>query len=292
MLIRNKYFPYPVIAEGNDSYTTATFTSDVDFEKDGYHIKLILRASTNNDGINALIETKKASFVHHIECTQTCYRHAVITDDEETTFQIHQSKLNGTVQISTVIVANEDIKGYKNPDFSTDYKGFSFNIKRGCLLAIGGCVEIELNKQKDDLENTSSIFSIVPNLDQNETIINVDISSTKPKIVIYIPIKGFNIYKNLSSNLELQSIMHSMIIVPALAQVFEDLKASRHELYNYSDSNCRWFKALTKACKNLKIELNEQSLENLDSYKTAQLLMDSPTMRALNYLAGGTDDEN
>lgn len=142
------------------------------------------------------------------------------------------------------------------------------------------------------MENTSSIFSIVPNLDPNETIINVDISSTKPKIVIHIPVKGCNIYKNLSSNLELQSIMHSMIIVPALVQVFEELKATRFELYNYNDSNCRWFKALTKACRNLKIELNEQSLENLDSYRTAQLLMDSPTMRALSYLAGGTDDEN
>ena len=142
------------------------------------------------------------------------------------------------------------------------------------------------------MENTSSIFSIVPNLDPNETIINVDISSTKPKIVIHIPVKGCNIYKNLSSNLELQSIMHSMIIVPALVQVFEELKATRFELYNYNDRNCPWFKALTKACRNLKIELNEQSLENLDSYRTAQLLMDSPTMRALSYLAGGTDDEN
>ena len=51
-------------------------------------------------------------------------------------------------------------------------------------------------------------------------------------------------------------------------------------------------KALTKACKNLKIELSEQSLENFDSYKTAQLLMDSPTMRALTYLAGGSEDED
>ena len=86
--------------------------------------------------------------------------------------------------VSTIIVATEDLKGYRNSDFSADYKGFAFDIKKGCLLAIGGCVEIELNKQKDELENTSSIFSIVPNLDPNETIINVDISSTKPKIVI------------------------------------------------------------------------------------------------------------
>ncbi len=290
MLIRNKYFPYPVIAKGNESYATATFTSDVDFEKDGYYIKFILKAFTNNDEVNELIATKKASFVHHIECVQTCYRHAVITQDGEEIFKIHQSKLNGAVQISTIIVANEDLKGYKNPDFSADYRGFAFNIKKGCLLAIGGCVEIELNKQKDDLENTSSIFSIVPNLDPNETIINVDVSSTKTKIVIRIPVKGCNIYKNLSTNLELQSIMHSMIIIPALVQVFDELKASRFELYNYSD--CRWFKALKKACKNLKIELSEQSLENFDSYKIAQLLMDTPTMRALTYLAGGSDDED
>lgn len=290
MLIRNKYFPYPVIAKGNESYATATFTSDVDFEKNGFHIRFILKASSNNEGINELIASKKASFVHHIECVQTCYRYAVITQEEEEVFLIHQSKLNGAVQISTVIVANEDLKGYKNADFSADYRGFVFNIKKGCLLAIGECIEIELNKQKDDLENTSSIFSIVPNLDPNETIINVDVTSTKSKIVIRIPIKGCNIYKNLSANLELQSIMHSMIIVPALVQVFDELKASRHELYNYSD--CRWFKALTKACKNLKIELTEQSLENFDSYKTAQLLMDSPTMRALAYLAGGSDDED
>lgn len=290
MLIRNKYFPYPVIAKGNESYATATFTSDVDFEKNGFHIRFILKASSNNEGINELIASKKASFVHHIECVQTCYRYAVITQEAEEVFQIHQSKLNGAVQISTVIVANEDLKGYKNADFSADYRGFVFNIKKGCLLAIGECIEIELNKQKDDLESTSSIFSIVPNLDPNETIINVDVSSTKPKIVIRIPVKGCNIYKNLSANLELQSIMHSMIIVPALVQVFDELKASRHELYNYSD--CRWFKALTKACKNLKIELTEQSLENFDSYKTAQLLMDSPTMRALAYLAGGSEDED
>lgn len=160
MLIRNKYFPYPVIAKGNESYATATFTSDVDYEKNGYYVKFILKASSNNDVINELIESKKASYVHHFECVQTCYRHAVITQEEKDVFQIHQSELNGAVQISTVIVANEDLKGYKNPDFSADYKGFSFNIKRGCLLAIGGCVEIELNKQKDELENTSSIFPL------------------------------------------------------------------------------------------------------------------------------------
>lgn len=289
MLIRNKYFPYPVVAKGNDSYDTATFSSDVEIERVGYQIKFTLKANTDNNGLNDLIKAQKASIVHHIECVQTCYRHAVSTDDNETTFLIHENKLNGAVQVTTVIVAKEDITGYKNADFSSDYKGFSFNIKRGCLLAIGDCVEIELNKQKDDLENTASIFSIIPNLDPDETTIIVDASSINPKIKISIPQKGCNIYKNLSANLEIQPIMHSMIIVPALIHVFEELKTA--DLFDYG--SCRWFKALKKACKdNLQIELDEQGIKNMDSYKTAQLLMDSPTMKALEYLAGGADDEN
>ena len=48
MLIRNKYFPYPVLAKGNDSYATATFTSDVDFDKNGFHVKFILNKNCNS----------------------------------------------------------------------------------------------------------------------------------------------------------------------------------------------------------------------------------------------------
>lgn len=290
MMIRNKQFPYPVIANGNDSYSNSSFYSDVNVEKNGYHIQFCLKASTNNEALNELIRTKKVIIVHHIESVQTCYRHAVTTDEEEIVYQIHQSKLSGIVQINTLLVANEDINGYKNPDFSSDYKGFSFNIKRGCLMAIGQCVEIELNKQKDDLENTSSIFSIVPILDSNENAISVEVSTTKAKILIHVPHKSCNIYKNLSANLELQGIMHSMIIVPALIQVFDELKKSSQDLYEYS--SCRWFKALKKACKKLKIELDEQNLANLDSYRIAQLLMDCPTIRALDYLAGGSVNED
>ena len=61
MLIRNKHFPYPIIAEGNDSYASANFITDVDSERDGYYVKFTLKASTNNVGMNDLIKDKKAS---------------------------------------------------------------------------------------------------------------------------------------------------------------------------------------------------------------------------------------
>ncbi len=289
MKIRPKYFPYPVITINNDSYTNSFFESDVLFEQNGYNILFTFQASTNNSEINQLIEEGKVSFVHHIDCAQTCYRKAISTNDTETEILIPQSRLNGIVQINSFIVASEDLTNYKSSDFSQDYKGFSFSIKKGCLLAIGKSLEIEISKQKDDLENTSSIFSVLPLVDPNEIFIKVD-TSNKKKILIYLPYKSYNIYRNSSSNLELQSVMHSMIIIPALMQAFEELKASRNDLYLYSDY--RWFNSLKKACKQLKIDLDEKGLEGLDPYKTAQMLLDSPTVRALDYLIGGQEDED
>ena len=83
--------------------------------------------------------------------------------------------------------------------------------------------------------------------------------------------------------------MHAMIIVPALIEVFDTLKTDKNELYNYSD--CKWFNSLKKACKdNLQIEINEQTLTNLNSYEIAQKLIDFPIAKAFDYLSNGDID--
>ncbi len=282
MLIKHKYYPYPVVAEGNDSYVDTVFSSDADISKEGYNIKFILKAGINNDTINNLINEGKILFVHHIECPQTCYRTVVTSNENEKVFIVHESKLNGTVQICTMLVAMVDISGYKNEAFSSDYRGFGFNIEKGCVLGIGQQINVDINKEKEDLENTASIFSIVPIFDPEATVMLVN-TNDKRKIIIKIPEKTYNRYKNLSMNLELQPVMHSMIIIPALIQVFNELKMHRSELYMYEEY--KWFKGLKKACKKIDKDLDENSLDAIDSYEIAQLLMDSPTIKALKFLS-------
>lgn len=290
MLIRHKYYPYPVVAEDNDSYVDTVFTSDADVIKDGYNIKFNLKADINNDILNDLISEGKVAFVHHIECPQTCYRKAVRTDETEKTFIEHESKLNGTVQICSMIIAMSDITGYKNQSFSPDYKGFGFNIERGCVMGIGKQINIDINKEKDNLENTSSIFSIIPIYDPEETMIHVETGNPK-KITIHIPQKTYNRYRNLSRNLEIQSVMHSMIIIPALIQVFNELKNSGSEFYMYEEY--KWFKSLKKACKKIDIALDESGIKAVEPYRVAQMLMDTPAIKALKFLSecNGGDDE-
>ena len=290
MLIRHKYYPYPVVAESNDSYIDTIFTSDVDVVKEGYNIKFSLKAEVNNDTLNELISGGKAAFVHHIECPQTCYRNAVKTDENEKIFIEHESKLNGTVQICSMIIAMSDIAGYRNPSFSSDYKGFGFNIEKGCVMGIGKQINIDISKEKDNLENTSSIFSIIPIMDPEETMIHVETGNPK-KITIHIPQKTYNRYRNLSRNLEIQQVMHYMIIIPALIQVFNELKSSGSEFYMYEEY--KWFKALKKACKKIDVNLDENGIKSIEPYKVAQMLLDTPTVKALKFLSecNGGDEE-
>lgn len=290
MQIKHRYYPYPIVCKDDDSYIDTEFISDANMSRDGYNLKFTFSASINNDEINELVKEKKIFFVHHIECTQTCYRNIVQTDDNMVTFTEHESKLNGLVQICTFLVAAEDISQYKNEKFSTDYRGFSFNIEKGCILGIGNQINIHVNKEKDDLEHTESIFLVVPILDPNERMLYID-TNDKSKIIVRIPDKSYNMYRNLGVNLELQPVIHSMIIVPALMYVFEELKKNVLDLYIYEDY--RWFRSLKKVCKKFDIDLTEGGLMALDSYQTAQLLMDSPAIKALKFLAecnGGGDE--
>ena len=287
MQLRSKYYTYPVITEDADFYIDSSFTSDVDQDIDGYNIVLILRYELKNPGLEELMKAGKVKVAHHIECLQTCYRKLILTEENEHRFVIRDGEVNGKVQVCSFLVAMEDIPHYSNELFSQDYKGFNFNIEHGCVMAVGSQIDLRINKIKDDLANTSSIFSIIPNYDETVTNIIVDISGNK--IVISVPEKSFAIYSNMSATMDIQPIMHSMLIIPALTYALTELKESKDELYNYEDY--RWSRSLRKACEQINISFEESIIENIKPFDLAQILLDSPIPKAMDYLGGDTYED-
>src|SRR5690554_2491218 len=120
MQIRHKYFPYPVISEDNDSYENSSFITDTSSIKDGYNIKLILKSNVDNPTILKMIDKEELEFVHHIECSQTCYRMIVKTFDEKCEHTIPDNRVNGLIQVCSFIVATKDILNYSCSLFSSD----------------------------------------------------------------------------------------------------------------------------------------------------------------------------
>lgn len=110
MQIRNKYYPYPVIAYGNDSYDGSEFVSDANYAHDAHNIKFQLEAVLTDDCLSAMIANGQVKYAHHIECQQTCFRTLTVTDRASYEFKVHESKINGLVQICSFLMADQDIQ--------------------------------------------------------------------------------------------------------------------------------------------------------------------------------------
>ena len=226
MQLRNRYYPYPVIVEGGDYYENSKFSSSVNQEMEGYDAKITITVELNDTLLLQKIEQGEVVYAHHIECPQTCYRRVIKTKEKVKDILLKDKDVNGIVQICSFVIAEKDIDKYTNESFAADYRGWKFNIEKGCILAIGNQYNVRINKIRDDLANTSSIFSIVPNADQTENNLLVDLG--QQKIVISLPEKTYQQYYNIQGYIDIQPAMHSMIIVPALVYVFSELRSTEN----------------------------------------------------------------
>lgn len=282
MQLRNKYYPYPVIVEDGDYYESSSFSSFVVQTMEGYNIKLTFKAELNDQLLQKMIDERTVIYAHHIECPQTCYRKVIKTKEKEVSELLLDSEVNGIVQVCSFVIAEKDIEKYTNESFSADYRGWKFNIVKGCILAVGQQYDLVVKKIRDDLVNTSSIFSIVPNTDPVENSALVDLG--QQKIIISIPEKTYQQYFNIQGYLDIQPVMHSMIIVPALVCVFSELMKT-DDLYEME--YYRWFRALKKACQGLNIILDSDGLKQMNAFKVAQQLLDGPIGKAINFCSMG-----
>ena len=283
MQLRNRFYPYPVIVEGGEYYSDSSFSSTVSQTMEGYNVKITMEVQLNDATIANMIDRGEAVFVHHIECPQTCFRDIVKTKAKQYDYLLKDTDVNGVVQICSFIIANCDIDKYTSDSFSPDYRGWKFNIEKGCVLAVGNQYNIRISKQRDDLANTASIFSIVKNTDPTETMITIDLG--QQKIVITLPETTYNQYSSVQDYIDIQPVMHSMLIIPALTYALSELRQAGDQLYEYEEN--RWYRGLKKACSAIGIDLNENSLKVMDIMKVPQQLLDSPISKAIAYCAMG-----
>lgn len=295
MDIRYKLYPYPVLTYYSDDYVGSTFDAVIDPSKDGYNVKISFLAETNNTELNEYIAAGKAHYVYHLECAQTGFRTVVKTCKSEAVHIIADKHLNGRFQICPFIAAAEDIPNYVNASFNEDYRGFKFNIEAGCVMAVGKQVNIDIEKDQNDLANRPSVFSIIKNAD--ETALDMVVDMDQKKIVIKLPENDYYNYKSVKDEPAVQPILNSLVVVPALIYVLEELsRREANERFEYG--NYGWYKAIKRALKTkFNCEIESEQFSSLNMLEIAQKLINVPLSDALQALSsgygsvGGDDEE-
>lgn len=288
MEIKYRLYPYPVLWNKNDDYKKPSkFLVEIEAKENFKNIKLKINFLLKDKEIENLIKENKAEYVVHIEATSTYFRELISTREAEINYDLKDNDILGRLQMSFFILAKEDILDYKNSNFNEDYSGESFNLKKGNIIAIADSYRFDIEKNNDNLEKVSSIFSICQKETVEQTGMTVDMNSDKIRIALnktdYIN------YHQLSQNSNNINIINSIIILPALIFIFEQLKKDFDE-NDFSDY--KWFRALGKIFEKNNQSLNKELLENQLSIDLAQRILNYPIERAFNSLKDENDGDD
>lgn len=289
MEIRNKLYPYPVLSELTNDYVNSSFTMEFSASSGLKEINLSIKLKLNNNGIERLVKDKLAEYVIHIECPYTSYREVICTDDLQIYKNIPEHRLNGKVYVCAFILAKKELTGYTNDCFCSDYKGTSFDLERGSIIAIGGEEIFDVQKEVEELNKIPSIFTICKRPDNSDETMRINLDGAE-KITISLSNQGFVRYKQLLSNPIMEPVMHSMLIVPTLVYVFEKLK--QDGIDNYEDR--KWYKSIERSLRKcFDNSTLADLLEQFPSFELAQKSINQPINRAFDLLIAhnGLDDE-
>jgi len=283
MKIRSsRLYSYPVLSAMYDDYIESKFEIKLRAYKRAKSLYLSINCELDNNELNNLIKNNQAKIVCHFECPKTKLRYTKDLIIGENSFEISSAYINEQLEIIAFVVALEDIPNYYSASFNSDYGNSKFKIELGSVLAISNQPNIPIDKDIYELSNVPSIISIVPYNNDLDHKIYVDMDD-KNKIMIRLQKNDYQNYSELGKGISNYTpILHSIIIIPSLAYVFETLKSDEETFHLYEDK--RWFKAISKKFEKLNKKFEYEELKSQDSLSLAQDIIECPIEDSLKNL--------
>lgn len=265
MKISNTY-PYPVLHEANDDYRNSSFAITYDVNQVFGNVHITVMCDLQNDGIKELLNAGDATYLVHIECPVTSFRRAYKDSENMITIKIPADQLRGKLQIHTFIVANKSISHYRNRQLNDWFMDMDISFDKGNFLAIGNAIEVNLFEDNRELLNLPSIVNIQRSV-KGEWM-EVDMYTSN--ITISLPAYEYDQYAAHANSILKQSIL-SLVILPALIEVFSRIQDNSDELQEYT-----WYQVLEKIFTESGYDLAEIGTDRLPALTAAQMILRNP----------------
>lgn len=281
MNITNRLFTYPVLSEEKDDYRNSIFNVNYEQSMQGVNsLKLTFDITMTCLELEQLILKGQAEYIIHLECSTTAYREVLKSVSKHIEHTLSIGRVNGSFDAVAFIILKKNIVGFSSSDWVEEYDGMTFSLLAGSILAYQNLQSLNITKDYEEFTNAGSIFSIYKRITADDRPAEINLESSKIKIGICT--KDYDIYSIYAGKTELQPLFHSMLVLPALVYVFEELKQEGgEETYH----NREWFIALEKAYTKRGLNFMDEVLNNeKTSYQLAQEAMELPLSKALNQI--------
>jgi len=244
MEIKNRLFPYPVLCEDTDDYVEGEFYVEAKLVEQGLNDILVqFDMHLDNPGLQSLINSGKAEFVIHMECSNTAFRTVIKTFSNTEQYRIMNSRVNGDVNLLGMIVSKEKIGHYTNSALNEDYNDITLTLDKASILAYDNMDPIHIAKNYEELAEKDSIFSVVKQMrmDQNEHNA-ITFALDADKIKIRVDDDLYSSYITYKGNSAMQPLMSAILVMPALTFMMETLRNEGIEDY----ASSYWFIKMEK----------------------------------------------
>jgi hypothetical protein len=259
-------YPHPVMGIGDD--LSDAIEIDLNIASDGKEISITPAFKLTNEDLQELLDKNKALFTSHVYCRGTMYRNVFKTTKPiPEAIKISSEKLSGEVEIDFFICANENIAKYTNATFNSDYKGHSFSVDKGDILAYAGKGKFYANKSPEELTSISALMNISSTGKDSHTMFN---EYSGDKITIMLCQQDYENYQIIKNSPSLWwNVLLSCIVLPALTETLHYLSSLESQEF----SQRRWHQVLT--------EYKNKSKEPTE-VQVAQRILDLPNNRSFN----------
>lgn len=268
-------YPYPILLEDSIDYNNSRIKARYLYKglKNGHQIKI--ECEINNEEIENLLKDKKICYAVQIESPNAFYRKMFeFYYGEEITINLKNDEVIDYIDIGLALLVKADIEDYINKDFVDAYKDIKIKVHKNEILAVCQNVKKIIVLNEEVLKEVHSIFK----LQKNANIKNITYDPNYDRILITIPEEIGNYYVASKEEKEKIIILNSIIFMPILTSVVNDMKDAEEEF-----ANRLWFKTLTNKISELIREKGITREEAFNSsYETAQALLKNMSVESIN----------
>lgn len=268
MRLSRRSYPHPVV--GNlDDVPGAAFQATVEMSADKDNIYLDVNIKNSSVTIRHLVDTSKAAYALHVECTNTLFRQAFEFRETSKRTPIRGDQLNDAVEVNTFAVATQDASGYVVDKAHPDYEGAAFDVKKGDILAVGEGRVFPVENSFDVLGRIGSIMQIDGATEDGDLPMRIDFDGEKIRLLLSK--EDFKEYKLMRHDESLSSVLTTAIVVPALLETLHFIGGEDAEALDA----LRWYRVLARRIEALGLK------DESDNLTKAQKLLELPVKRAL-----------
>ena len=272
----------------NDDYTDCEFNVLVTMTEELNDIVLDFEVQIDNEEMELLVREGFAEYTIHIECSNTAYRTIVTMTGNRKKFRILKSRVNNEIALLGMVVATNKIENFMSQHLNEDYRDEKIVFEKGSILAYRNLPRIYVAKNYEELAGENPLFTIVKRIKQkDEEVQPVTYELGNEKIRIMVDEDTYNIYIKFHQNANMQPLVNSLLVMPAMAYMIEVLKISDENTYY----NTFWYQQIKKFCKAQGKEFKEDVIDSdKTSIEISQEMLRLPIGRAFKSISDIVDE--